>query len=378
MEEHLSSLGKLLSDYGSANVPFVSSKLNLSVEESKELFKQYVSKNEDYSILYTVQYNTDEDNINLSIVSGEELQELSSKYPNLQSSVYGVSSCTENLQDAYKNMFFTFLELSKEEMLRCQDTNELYIPGFVNLRVSNIKVRDFGKSILSQPSVKVQEVKKEPVKVQEVKREPVKVSKAEHVKTELDQYKMDSESRKPKKHEEQKEDVSLFKSDSFDEPIEVEDSDTSPESREKKRKEAVSDKEDKAQLEHKRPRLKRKTKNETDTKVEQKITIYEPKIELVKKSESPKTTKVMEKVCKKSSYIENGYFVVEESEDFVEVVKETKQTAEKQSSSVNSSRPNTTDDGVKKSLNGKYGFTNKSLEPKKLNQVSIMSFFKKQ
>lgn len=187
---------------------------------------------------------------------------------------------------------------------------------FVNLRVSNIKVRDFGKrfglksniifSILSQPSVKVQEVKKEPVKVQEVKREPVKVSKAEHVKTELDQYKMDSESRKPKKHEEQKEDVSLFKSDSFDEPIEVEDSDTSPESREKKRKEAVSDKEDKAQLEHKRPRLKRKTKNETDTKVEQKITIYgifmaiviylEPKIELVKKSESPKTTKVMEKV----------------------------------------------------------------------------------
>uniref|UniRef100_A0A3B0MW36 Uncharacterized protein n=1 Tax=Theileria annulata TaxID=5874 RepID=A0A3B0MW36_THEAN len=366
-----------------ANVLFVASKLNLSLEESRELLKQYVSKNKDYSILYSVQYNIDESNVNLSILPQEDLQELSSKYPDLQSSVYAILSSKQNLEDVYQNMFLSCFKLSKEEMLKCKETNDLYIPGFINLRISNIKVRNFETrfglnfniifSVPSKSNVKVQE-KKEPINLQEKKeivkleekKEPVEIIKTKYIKSELEEYKMGVESEEHNEvNEEPMEQPSLFKADSFDEPIEVEVS-SSPDTSEKKRKETETNKKDKTQVGHKRHKLNKK-KNETDVKIEEKITIYEPKPDLVKKSKSPQT-----KVHKKNSYMENGYFVVEESEDYVEVIKDTKQDAENQLSSDHNSRSNTLEDGVKSDLNGKFNDTNKSSDPKKLNQVSIM------
>ncbi|UKJ88770.2 hypothetical protein MACJ_002016 [Theileria orientalis] len=287
-------------------------------------------------------------------VRHDELEDLSSKYNTLKSTLYAIKDNKYDMNKVFTQLFENSFKLSQEEMYKSSDNNTLYIPSFVNLRISNIKVRNFETRPRSGHYVREASVKTE------IKPSPTSLFKPEpntH-KTEL------REKKDPEKHEPVNDTVPKAKAEPKKSSSEI------------KRKPSTTktvDKSKKLDQEAKKIKLKHEPKvieMEMDDKLFDKEQLEEP--ELSTSVEQPSKIKFVEKVSKENTYIENGYFVVEESEDYVEVVKDVKNNQEgiKQHSNGKLKESN-----LPKATNGvdlKKTETAKSDAKKKLNQSSII------
>ncbi|UVC49674.1 hypothetical protein MACK_003784 [Theileria orientalis] len=336
MDEYIDSLQNLLSEHGSATLSFISSKLSLTPDKSRELAQLFVDKNRGYSVLYNVQYSIDGTNLKMCTVGHDELEDLSSKYTTLKSTVYAIKDNKYDMNNVFKQLFENSFKLSQEEMRKSSENNTLYIP------------RPLSGQYVRESSVK-----------NEIKQSPTPLFKPESNthKTEF------REKKEAEKHDPVNENVPKVKAESKK---------SSSETKRKTTTTKTVDKSNKVDQETKKLKVKHEPKvieMEVDNKLFDKEQLEESEPRSVGQ---PSKIKFVEKVSKENTYIENGYFVVEESEDYVEVVKDVKHNQEPEKQYHNG---NKTASNLPKAVNGldsKKTETSKSDAKKKLNQSSIM------
>ncbi|BAM41036.1 conserved hypothetical protein [Theileria orientalis strain Shintoku] len=336
MDEYIDSLQNLLSEHGSATLSFISSKLSLTLDRSTELAHVFVDKNADYSVLYNVQYSVDGKNLKMCTVGHDELKDLSSKYKTLKSTVYAIKDNKYDMDKVFTQLFDNSFKLSQEEMRKSSENNTLYIP------------RPLSDQYMREPGVKNE----------------MKPPQNSLVKTESNTHKTEfREKKEDEKHEPVNENIPKVKA----EPKKC-----ISETKRKTPTTKTVDKSDKVDQETKKLKVTHEPKviqMELDHKLFDKEQLEEA--EPSRSVGQPSKIKFVEKVSKENTYIENGYFVVEESEDYVEVVKDVKNNQEDKKQCSNG---NKTESNVPKAVNGtnvKKTETAKSDAKKKLNQSSI-------
>ncbi|EKX73312.1 hypothetical protein BEWA_053670 [Theileria equi strain WA] len=305
--------------------------------------ESFVKNNSEYVTLYTVNYGIEGEGTKISHVTHDTLQDLLSKHSNVKSDVYAIKPKDMDIKTCARSLWEKNIKFASENLSKASENNSLFIPNFANLRISNIRMRTFANITSAKP----EPAAKKQVKPEVKKEEPI--AKKELTKEE-----------------------STISMDIDKSPQKIKPKEKEPEKTKAKKSEKTKSKTTsiKASFEEVK---KTKGANLESSKI--KIQKTEPEAELfdsdvpeepveVKKPVEPQSVTFVEKVSKESTYVENGYFVVEESDDYVQVVK----TPAKPEKAPAERSPATVKEPEKKTAKPRST---------KMNQSNIMSFFRK-
>lgn len=342
--QEFETLSRLLSENGAVNVHTLSHDLEVDAHRAKEIVESFVKDNTGYVVLYTVNYDVEGNGTKISHVTHDVLQDLLSKHSNVKSEIYAIKPKDMDIKTCARSLWEKNIKFASEKLSRAFENNSLFIPSFANLRISNIRMRTFKERITTpkpKPFVKNEvkpEIKKEePVAQKEVPTDidkPVPKSEPTEQEATTSPSKLKANAKKDINGVRKKKPKTVPIKASFEEAKKTKGTD----------------------LESSKIKVQ---KVDTEEELFDSDT-PEERVE-VKKPVEPQSVTFVEKVSKENTYVKNGYFVVEESEDYVQVVKAPEKTQAKPN-------PATTKEPNKKTT---------KLHQTKMNQSSIMSFFRK-
>ncbi|KAK2196087.1 hypothetical protein BdWA1_002687 [Babesia duncani] len=307
----------LLADFKRATVFSVAHELETTAKEAAKIIESFAQENSRYTLIYSVTFRDKDNNTILSQVTQDKLQELVNNYGYVTCEISGVYDSNVDMAQSSQIAFHHEIKTAKAKLENARSNNCLYIPNHLTIQASDLQVRQGFAGPVVVPTISTPKAvtitkpsqqnffQQKPVEPPKPVEKPTKTPLTISSPFEVAKKQVHVKKREPQK------------------PIET-------------------------------PQEKRQKWIETiDTNSISLFDMDDPLMfEEEKKDEKPKNVTYLEKRIKEDTYMEGGYFVIEENEEYIQVNR-----------NVEPEKP-------------KMSFT-KPTKPKETKQFSITSFFGK-